>query len=57
MMELSLCSFNCCSLYKNIDIVRELTSKNFHIIMLQETMLILERPGDLNLIDERLALA
>ena len=51
-MDLSLCSFNCCSMNKNIDLIRKLTDSSYDIIMLQETMLTNERLGDLGFIDE-----
>ena len=51
-MDLRFCSYNCCSLNKNIDIVRELTDGSYDIIMLQETMLIADRLGDLGFIGE-----
>ena len=51
-MDLKLCTFNCCSLKKNIDLVRELTSKCFDIIFLQETLVTKDRLGDLAFIDE-----
>ena len=50
-MDLKLCTFNCCSLKKNIDLVRELTSKCFDIIFLQETLVTKDRLGDLAFID------
>ena len=52
-MELKICSYNCCSLNKNIDIVRHLTSKNLDIIFLQETFVTEEKLGMLDFIDER----
>ena len=51
-MELSVCSYNCCSLNKNIDIVRNLTNKGYDFIFLQETMVTENRLGDLSFIDE-----
>ena len=37
-MDIKICSFNCCSLRKNVDIVRELANEMFGIIFLQETL-------------------
>ena len=51
-MELSICSYNCCSLRKNIDIVRELTIKKFDIIFLQETFIVEDKLGFLDCIDD-----
>ena len=51
-MKLSVCSYNCCSLSKNIDIVRDLTSRQYDIIFLQETFITEDRMGELNFIDE-----
>ena len=51
-MDLKLCSFNCCSMNKNVDIIRELTERSYDVIMLQETMLTDEKLGDLGFIDE-----
>ena len=50
--ELKICTFNCCSLRKNIDLVRELTSCHFDIIALQETFVVEEKIGQLDFIDE-----
>ena len=52
-LNLKLCSFNCCSLQKNIDIVRELTRSNYDIILLQETLVIEDKIGILDYIDEK----
>ena len=52
-MELKLCTFNCCSLWKNIDIVRELTNNKYDIILLQETFVTEDKIGMLDFIDER----
>ena len=51
-MKLSICSYNCCSLSKNIDIVRQLAGETCDVIFLQETLVTEERLGDLNYIDE-----
>ena len=51
-MDLKICSFNCCSLRKNIDLVRQLTENSFDVIMLQETMVTEEHLGILDYIDE-----
>ena len=52
-MDLKICSYNCCSLNKNIDIVRSLTSSNLDIIFLQETFVTDEKLGILDFVDER----
>ena len=51
-MNFTVCSYNCCSLSKNIEIVRDLTSKCYDIIFLQETMVTENRLDDLSYIDE-----
>ena len=51
-MDVSICSYNCCSLRKNIDIVRNLTEKKYDIIFLQETFVTEEKLGQLDYIDE-----
>lgn len=51
-MNFTVCSYNCCSLSKNIEIVRDLTNKCYDIIFLQETMVTENRLGDLSFIDE-----
>ena len=51
-MQLSVCSYNCCSLAKNIEIVRDLSSKQYDLIFLQETLVTEDRLGELNFIDE-----
>ena len=52
IMDLKLCTFNSCSLRKNINLVRKLTSDYFDIIFLQETFVLEERLGDLGFVDE-----
>ena len=49
---LKMCTFNCCSLKKNIDLVRDLASGQFDIIALQETFVVEEKLGHLDFIDE-----
>ena len=51
-MEVSVCSYNVCSLRKNIEVVRELTEKKIDIIFLQETFIDNEKLGELDYIDE-----
>ena len=51
-LNFSLCSYNCCSLNKNIDLVRMLTSKEYDFIFLQETLVTENRLGELSFIDE-----
>ena len=51
-MDLKLCTFNCCSLRKNVNLVRELCNKSFDIIFLQETLVTEDRLGDLAFINE-----
>ena len=51
-MDLKICSFNCCSLSKNIDVVRDLAGQNYELLFLQETFLTDNRLGDLAFIDE-----
>ena len=53
IMDLKLCTFNCCSLRKNIDIIRELCDNKFDIILLQETFITEDKIGILDFIDER----
>ena len=47
-----ICSYNCCSLRKNIDNVRLLTQQEFDIVFLQETFITEDRLGDLMYIEE-----
>ena len=51
-MDLNICTYNCSSLKKNIDLIRDLTKESFDIIFLQETLLLEDRLGDLAFIDE-----
>ena len=51
-MEISICTYNCCSLRKNIDIVRELTSQNYDVVFLQETLITEDKLGLIDYIDE-----
>ena len=52
-MDLKVINFNCCSLKKNIDVIRKLTNEGYDIIFLQETLLLEDRQGDLAFVDER----
>ena len=52
MFELKICSFNCCSLRKNIDLIRSLTDGCTDIIFLQETFVTEDKLGILDFIDE-----
>ena len=52
-MKIKICSYNCCSLNKNIDIVRQLTFDKLDIIFLQETFVTDEKLGLLDFIDEK----
>ena len=52
-LNLKFCTFNCCSLQKNIDIIRELTCHNYDIILLQETFVTQDKIGILDYIDEK----
>ena len=51
-MDVKVCSYNCCSLRKNIDIIRKLTDMKFDVVFLQETYVVDEKLGDLDYIDE-----
>ena len=50
---LKMCSFNCCSLRKNIDMIRELASGEYDFIFLQETFVTDEKLGMFEFIDEK----
>ena len=50
--SLKICTFNCCSLRKNIELIRELSDDGYDIIFLQETFLIEDKMGELDFIDE-----
>ena len=50
--NLNVVTLNCCSLKKNIDLIRQLASDSFDIIFLQETFVIDEKLGILDYIDE-----
>ena len=52
IMDVSICSYNCCSVKKNIDIIRELTNKKVDIIFLQETFLLNDNLSHLEYVDE-----
>ena len=39
-MNLTVCSYNCCSLKNNINVIRELTDRKVDLIFLQETFLL-----------------
>ena len=52
-MDLKICSYNCCSLLKNIDNIRILTNKGFDIIFLQETFITGDKLGIIDFIDEK----
>ena len=51
-MDLKICSYNCCSLRKNIDVVRDLAGQDYELLFLQETYVTDNRLGDLAFIDE-----
>ena len=51
-MDIKIYSFNCCSLRKNVDIVRELTNERFDIIFLQETLVTDDKLGIVDYINE-----
>ena len=51
-MDLTVCSYDCCSLNKNVEVVRQLANKGYDILFLQETMITEDRLGDLDFIDE-----
>ena len=51
-MNFSICTYNCCSLNKNIEVVRELTGEEHSIIFLQETLITEDKLGNLHFIDE-----
>ena len=51
-MNFSICTYNCCSLNKNIDVVRELANERYDLIFLQETLVTEDRMGELQFIDE-----
>ena len=51
-MDFSICSYNCCSLNKNIDVVRELADDRYDVIFLQETLVTEDRMSELQFIHE-----
>ena len=51
-MDIKICSYNCCSLVKNIEVVRELVAKEYDIIFLQETFVTDDKLGIFYFIDE-----
>ena len=51
--NLRICTFNCCSPRKNIDLVRLLVDDNYDVIFLQETFVVEEKLGQLDFIDEK----
>lgn len=50
--NLRVCTFNCCSLTKNIDLIRELATEKYDIICLQETFITEDKLGILDYVDE-----
>ena len=50
--EIAVCTYNCCSLNKNIDAIRELTKRKYDLIALQETFITEEKIGILDYVDE-----
>ena len=50
--EMKICSYNCCSLRKNIEMVRKVIDSEYDIILLQETFITEEKLGDIDSIDE-----
>ena len=53
MSVITLCSYNCCSLKNNIDIIRNLTDQNIDIVFLQETFVTKNHLSILDFVDER----
>lgn len=51
-MDIKVCTYNCCSFKKNIDIIRSLTECNYDFIFLQETYIVEDRLGDIDFISE-----
>lgn len=51
-LNIKLCTFNCCSLRKNVDLVRGLAGSGFDIIFLQETFVTEDKLGLIDYIDE-----
>ena len=49
---IKVCTFNCCSLNKNIDVVRKITKCNNDLVFPQETLVPENRIGDLAFIEE-----
>ena len=47
-MDIKFCSYNCCSLKNNIDVIRELTGRGIDLIFLQESFIV---DNDLHVID------
>ena len=52
-IQLKISSFNCCSLRKNIELIRRLTLLNYYFIFLQETFVVEDKLGILDYIDEQ----
>ena len=50
--NLQICTFNCCSRTKNIDLIRELTASHYDAILLQETFVTEDKSGILDYIHE-----
>ena len=51
-MDIQICSYNCCSVVNNIDVVRELTAREIDIIFLQETFITDDKLGLFDFVDE-----
>ena len=52
MTNLTLCTYNCCSLRKNIDIIRNITSSEVDLLFLQESFITDNDLGMLEYVDE-----
>ena len=52
MTDIRISTYNCCSLRKNIEVIRSIVVKKFDLIFLQETLITEDRLGDIAYIDD-----
>ena len=51
-MNIRISTYNCCSLRKNIGVIRSIVDKKFDLFFLQETFITEDRLGDIAYIDD-----
>lgn len=51
-IDFSVCSYNCCSMRKNIDLIREITEIKYDVLFLQETFITDQKMNIFDYVDE-----